>query len=180
VLGQFVNVAGTLTLIDTSGSVSLGDADGVQGNPNLFHQPDGTVVVFSDDEQGRKDLFANTAATVAGPFAGQTLIPPPVSAVGPQESQPFFDGHTLYFRRELTVLATDWNGGTMGDAASWTTPRTILGPGDATETDAGTVPVVGEPSLTLDPSAPKELYFVYARRVADGTLDLDIAMVPAR
>lgn len=180
-LGSFANVAGTVTLTNTIGATSIGDGGdtaGVQGNPGYFAQPDGTALVFSDDEQGRKDLFVN-ARSAAGTFAGQKLIPPPVSANGPQESQPFFDGHTLLFRRELTILATDWNGGPMDQVASWSTPRTILAPGDG-ETDAGTVNVVGEPSVTLAAGAPKELYFVYARRVADGTLNLDVAMVLAR
>jgi hypothetical protein len=38
--------------------------------------------------------------------------------------------------------------------------------------------VVGEPSVTK--TGPRELYFVYARKLADGTLDLDVARVPAR
>jgi hypothetical protein len=180
VLGTFALDGSNQIVMTTDVGVSVGDPNGpTQGNPGLWTQPDGSVVLFSDDEQGRADLFFNTATTVAGPYAGQKLIPDPVSVTGMQESQPFFDGHTLLFRRELTVLATDWNGGPMDQAASWSTPRTILAPGTA-ETDAGTVAVVGEPSTTLDPSVPKEMYFIYARRVADGTLDLDVGMVPAR
>ena len=178
VLGTFANVGGQLELDGHIGTM-IGDPDGVQGNPNLWTDLTGNaVVLFSDDESGRQDLFFNDAAAATGPYAGQTLIPPPVSAAGVQESQPFFDGHTLYYRRDLVVLATDWNGAAMSDAASWTAPRTILAPGTG-ETDVGTVPVVGEPSVTTTAPA-KELYFVYGRRVADGTLDLDLAMVPAR
>ena len=177
VLGTF-SLANGQILLDQAGSSSIGDPGGpIQGNPNEYRIPGGGVVVISDDEQGRRDLFFNTAASEAGPWAGQQLIPPPVSDPGAQESQPFFDGHTLWFRRELVVLATDWNGGPMGSSSSWSTPRTVLAPG--TDTGTGTVVVVGEPSVaTLAPS--RELYFVYGQRVVDGTLDLDIGMVRAR
>jgi len=180
-LGTFSLVRGEIQL-DTPGVSSIGDAAGpVQGNPGAYRMPGGDVVVMSDDEQGRKDLFFNTAVSEAGPWAGQQLIPPPVSDPTAQESQPFFDGHTLWFRRESVVLATDWNGGPMGSAASWSTPRPILSPG--ADPGTGAIVVVGEPSLTtpgIAPPGPRELYFVYARRVADGTLDLDIGMVRAR
>lgn len=175
VLGTFSLVGGQLQL-DRPGSTSIGDAAGVQGNPNEYRMGN-SVVVFSDDEQGRKDLFFNTAPTETGTYAGQQLIPPPVSAPGVQESQPFFDGHTLWFRRELVVLATDWNGGPMGSASSWSAPRTVLAPGS--DAGAGAVVVVGEPSVATA-LARRELYFIYGRRLADGTLDLDVGMVPAR
>jgi hypothetical protein len=180
-LGTFSVVNGEI-LLDTPGVSSIGDPGGpVQGNPGAFRLPGGNLVVISDDEQGRQDLYFNTAVSEAGPWAGQQQLPPPVSDPGAQESQPFFDGHTLWFRRESVVLATDWNGGPMGSAASWSTPRPILSPG--ADPGIGAVLVVGEPSLTtpgIAAAGPRELYFVYARRVADGTLDLDIGVVRAR
>ncbi len=176
VLGTF-SLANGQILLDRSGSTAIGDAAGVQGNPNEYRTASG-VIVFSDDEQGRKDLFFNTAPTETGTYAGQQLIPPPVSAPGAvQESQPFFDGHTLWYRRDLVVLATDWNGGAMQLASSWSTPRTVLAPGS--DPGAGSVVVVGEPSVATA-LARRELYFIYGRRLADGTLDLDVGMVPAR
>jgi hypothetical protein len=176
VLGTFSLVNGQLEL-DQTGQASIGDPSPIQGNPNEFRPPTGGVLLFSDDENVRQDLFVNSAASEAGPWLGEQLIPPPISDPTAQESQPFFDGHTLWFRRDLTVLATDWNGGPMTSASSWTTPRTILAPG--TETTTGTIAVVGEPSVAIARS-PRELYFVYARVADDGTLDLDVGMVPAR
>jgi hypothetical protein len=177
VLGTFSMPNGT-TQLDLTGSSSIGDAAGpVQGNPDEYRPAGGNLIVFSDDEQGRQDLFFNTAPTEAGPWAGQQKIPAPISDPTSQESQPFFDGHTLWFRRDLIVLATDWNGGPMSAATSWTTPRTVLGPG--TDTGTGSVVVVGEPSVATA-AVPRELYFVYGRRAADGTLDLDVGMVRAR
>lgn len=176
-LGTFA-LAGSQITLDASGAASVGDAAGpVQGNPHEYHPATGGVLLFSDDEEGRRDLFVNVAAGVAGPWAGQQKLPAPISAPDAQESQPFFDGHTLWFRRDLVVLASDWNGGALTDAASWTPPRTVLAPGS--DTAAGNVVVVGEPSVATA-LATRELYFVYGRRTADGTLDLDVGRVTAR
>lgn len=176
VLGRFAVVGAAIELQDDVGTL-IGDAAGIQGNPGLWYPPGGGTVLFTDDEQGDRDLSVNTAPSLTGPYAGKVIIPAPVSADGPQESQPFFDGTTLYFRRDLVVLATDWNGGAMTDAASWSAPRPILEPGTTVAT--GEAVVVGEPSIaTVD--GRRELYFVYGRPAADGTLDLDIGRVRSR
>jgi hypothetical protein len=176
VLGRFAVVGTTLELQADAGT-RIGDATGTQGNPGLWYPPGGGAVLFTDDEQGDQDLSVNTAPSLTGPYAGKAIIPAPISAAGAQESQPFFDGTTLYFRRDLVVLATDWNGGPMSDAASWSAPRPILEP--SSDTATGEAVVVGEPSIaTVD--GHRELYFVYARTVADGTLDLDIGRVRSR
>lgn len=176
VLGRFAVVGTAFELEDDVGTL-IGDTAGTQGNPGLWYPPGGGAVVFTDDEQGDQDLSVNTAPSLTGPYAGKAIIPAPISAAGAQESQPFFDGTTLYFRRDLVVLASDWNGGAMADAASWSQPRPILEPGPAT--GLGNVVVVGEPSIaTID--GHRELYFVYAREATDGTLDLDIGRVRSR
>lgn len=177
-LGTF-SLDGSTINLDLTGSSSIGDPAGpVQGNPHEYRPAGGGVILFSDDEQGRQDLFVNTAPSEAGPWTGQQRLPAPISISTAQESQPFFDGHTLWFRRDLVVLASDWNGGAMTSAASWTAPRTTLAPA-TDETAAGTIAVVGEPSVTTAAS-PRELYFVYGRRTDAGTLDLDIGRVVAR
>jgi hypothetical protein len=177
-LGTF-SLAGSTINLDLTGSSSIGDPAGpVQGNPHEYRPAGGGVILFSDDEQGRQDLFDNTAPSEAGPWTGQQLIPAPISVANAQESQPFFDGHTLWFRRGLVILGSDWNGGVMTSGASWSAPRTILAP-DTAETAIGTIAVVGEPSVSTAAS-PRELYFVYGRRTAAGTLDLDIGHVAAR
>lgn len=177
VLGTFSLTGGQIAL-DMTGSSSIGDPAGpVQGNPNEYRIPGGPLLLFSDDEQGRRDLFVNLAASEAGPWIGQLHLPPPVSDPMAQESQPFFDGRTLWFRRDLVVLATDWTGGPLDAASSWTVPRTVLAPG--TDTGTGAVIVVGEPSVATRVPV-RELYFVYGRRVPDGTIDLDVGKVTAR
>ena len=120
-------------------------------------------------------LFAQETAVGSNAWGPVGTIAAPVSDPSAQESQPFLDGSTLLFRRELALLASDWNGGPLDQTASWTAPREILVPGaDA----AGAIVAVGEPSVATTAHG-RELYFVFARD-AGGYLDLDIAMVPAR
>ncbi|HEY4244340.1 MAG TPA: hypothetical protein VGM88_31215 [Kofleriaceae bacterium] len=175
VLGTFSSDAGNLVLADEVGIVIGDEAGPTQGNPNLWDTAGG-VVLFSDDEQGREDLFFNLSPSATGAYLGQQLVPSPVSIDGAQESQPFFDGATLYFRRDLVVLASDHTGGDFG--AGWSQPRTILAPGPTTEGDDHVL-VVGEPSTTLG-AAPRELYFIYGLTRADGTADLNVGRVAAR
>ena len=168
VLGTFV-VGQTITLTGEVGAQLPLNENMAEGNPWL-----GDHRVLFDDEAGRKDLMFSTETN--GTWAAVKTIAAPVSDPNAQESQPFLDGTTLLFRRELVVLASDWNGGAMDQAASWTTPRTILAPG-ADVIDG--ITAVGEPSVATTAHG-RELYFVFAHRVSATYLDLDIAMVPAR
>ena len=177
VLGTFSSPGGALTLTGEPGApIPLGES-APEGNPYLAALPDGRRLVLFDDEGGRRDLlFSEETAPASNTWTAPALIPAPVSADGPQESQPFLDGMTLLFRRELVVLASDWNGGPLGDAASWSEPRPILTPA-ADVPDA--IIVTGEPSVATTATG-RELYFVYGQHFASGTLDLGVAMVPAR
>ena len=149
----------------------------VEGNPFLGTRSDGRRMVLFDDEAGRRDLmFSVETAVASNTWSAVATIAAPVSDPNAQESQPFLDGSTLLFRREVTLLASDWNGGPMDQAASWTTPRTILAPGADV---VGGIAAVGEPSVATTAHG-RELYFVFAHRISSTYLDLDIAMVPAR
>lgn len=172
VLGTYTN--GTLGG-EPGVELALGETTQAEGNPFVRVGSDGKQLVLFDDESGRQDLmFANE--TTAGAFAAVQTIPAPVSVPNEQESQPFMDGSTLLFRRGLVVLASEWNGGPMQTASSWSPPRAILTPG--AETATGAIIVVGEPSIATTP-AGKELYFVFGERRAD-RLNLDVAVVRAR
>jgi len=177
-LGTYTVSGGTATLGNEPGiKLALGETTQAEGNPFVRVQPDGKKLVVFDDEQGRRDLmFTNETAPGSNTFTAVATIPAPVSDPTAQESQPFFDGDTLLFRRELVVMASDWNGGAISSGASWSTPRAILTPGD--ETTTGAIIVVGEPSVATT-AIGKELYFVFGERLADH-LNLDVAVVPAR
>jgi hypothetical protein len=175
-LGTFTSPGGVLTLTDEPGEqLALGEAE-AEGNPFVMIQNGKRVVLF-DDEAGRQDLlFATEVGT--NTWSAVSVIPDPVSVPGAQESQPFFDGTTLLFRRDVTLLASDWSGGPMENAASWSATRTILAPETTGTPAVGAIVAVGEPSVaTVD--GVKELYFVYAVREADH-LNLDVAFVRAR
>jgi hypothetical protein len=177
-LGTYALNGGTATLGGEPGmKLALGETTLAEGNPFVRVQPDGKLLVVFDDEQGRADLmFVVETAPGSNTFTAVATIPAPVSDPNAQESQPFFDGDTLLFRRDLVVLASDWNGGAMTSPASWSTPRAILTPGG--EATTGAIVVVGEPSVATTP-AGKELYFIFGERLADH-LNLDVGVVPTR
>ena len=133
--------------------------------------------VLFDDEGGRQDLMFATE-TGTNTWSPVAVIPDPVSVPNEQESQPFFDGTTLLFRRGVTLLASDWNGGPMDVAGSWSATRVILAPDTAVDAPVGAIVAVGEPSVAIV-DGKKELYFVYAVREADH-LNLDVAVVRER
>lgn len=174
VLGRFAIEGGAIVLRDVAGAeIALTDTSH-QGNPHLLERAGGGRTLVYDDENARADLLF--VDETAGGWGTGVVIPAPVSEPGVQESQPFFDGQALLFRRELDILAADWNGGPMGDAGSWTAPRVVLA--GAPSTEVGAVIGVGEPSVTAGPR--RELYFIYVRNDADGTLQLDAGRVAAR
>jgi len=179
VLGNFEWNGDSLALANHVG-VSIGHPlEGAEGNPWAWKKPGDGYAVFYDDEQSRDDLFVieTSGSLTAGPWSDSVRVPEPVSIPGEEESQPYFDGKTLYFRRGLRILASDWNGGAFGDSGSWSTARTILGD-DATAIADGNIVGVGEPSVA-ERDGRKELYFVFVERLADH-LNLDIGVVPAR
>jgi hypothetical protein len=96
-----------------------------------------------------------------GPWSAERKIPSPVSSSGAEESQPFFDGHDLYFRRETTVFRARYQGGAMGEKSAWSKPEKVLD-GEHPARQAGEVLGVGEPTIaTLD--RQRELNFDVGR-----------------
>lgn len=176
-LGTFTSPSGVLTLSDEPGELlALGEQE-AEGNPFVMVNANGKRTVLFDDEGGRQDLmFSNEIGS--NTWSPVAVIPAPVSDPAEQESQPFFDGTTLLFRRGVTLLASDWNGGAMDVAGSWSATRTILAPDTSGAPPVGAVVAVGEPSVATV-NGVKELYFVYAVREADH-LNLDVAVVRAR
>ena len=137
-------------------------------------------VLFFDDENVRDDLFyAETdKGWLDGQWGPEHKIPAPVSTPDAEESQPFFDGETLYFRREMSLLKSRYKGGDMSSGAAWETPQVVLA-GDARSSGAGEIIAAGEPTIATV-GGQRELYFVFAERVADGSLNLDVGRVPQR
>jgi hypothetical protein len=180
VLGRFESNAGVVTLAEHLGAAVGDPAEGAQGNPWAWQRPGGGYAVFYDDESVRQELFVvqTDGALGGGAWGAPAQLPDPISVAGRQESQPFFDGETLYFRRDLTVYASAWNGGPFGDAASWSEPVAALGE-DPTAAEPGAILGAGEPTIFASAQG-RELYFVFVQRSGGGTLDLDIGVVPSR
>ncbi len=178
VLGRFAVEAGVITLQDHVGTSVGNPGEGAEGNPFGWVGADGTRSVLYDDETDRQDLFVTQGAAWDGAsWTPATRLPEPVSVEGEQESQPFLEGETLYFRRGLRILAAPWNGGPMGDSASWGEPAVVLGedPGAG----PGEVLGAGEPTIGSF-GGVRELYFVFVTQMEDGTLDLDVGVVAER
>lgn len=169
-------------LVDAgAGSVRVGrPSKDHAANPEGWTRPDGGHVLFFDDENVRDDLFfAETdKGWLDGKWSAEHKIPAPVSTPKAEESQPFFDGEALYFRREMSMLRSHYKGGDMGSSAAWAEPETVL-TGDARSSGAGEIIAVGEPTIA-SVGGRRELYFVFAERVADGSLNLDVGRVAAR
>ncbi len=175
-MGTFTVPGGVITLSGHIGT-QLAAGNGTQGNPFAWRH-DGVVDLIYDDEPGRQDLLFSRAATLFDTtWSPAATIPAPVSAAGVQESQPFIDGTTIYFRRDLTIWASDWNGGALDQAASWSAPHVVMDGNLAA--GAEEVLGVGEPSVATV-GGRRELYFVFVVRNAEGLLDLGVGMVPAR
>ena len=169
-------------LVDAmSGSVQVGGPSTQHSaNPEGWTRPDGGHVVFYDDENVRDDLFyAETDQDwLDAKWGAEHKIPAPVSTPKAEESQPFFDGQVLYFRREMSMLMSRYKGGPMSRSAAWEEPEIVLA-GDARSRGAGEIIAVGEPSIATY-GGRRELYFVFAERVADGTLNLDVGRITQR
>lgn len=171
--GKLVDGASTSVLVGRSSKEHA-------ANPEGWTRADGGHVLFFDDENVRDDLFyaATDKGWLDGKWGPEHKIPAPVSTPNAEESQPFFDGETLYFRREMSLLKSRYKGGDMSSGAAWTTPEVVLA-GDARSSGAGEIIAAGEPTIATV-GGQRELYFVFAERVADGSMNLDVGRVPQR
>lgn len=149
-------------------------------NPEGWTRPHGGVVVFYDDENVRGDLFyaESDGDWLTGQWGEEQRIPAPVSTPNAEESQPFFDGKDLYFRRKTTVYRSRYQGGPMNVSAAWAEPVVVLD-GDRRARDESEIIGTGEPTLATV-EGRRELYFIYAEKAADGSLNFDVGRVAER
>jgi len=151
---------------------------GQQGNPHLWRSDDG-YAVFYDDEVDRDDLFVveTEDGMLDQSWDAFAALPPQINSED-GESQPFFDGATLWFRRELTIMASDYQGGSFASVDAWSTPRVDL-QGRPLATEPGAILGAGEPTVA-EVDGKRELYFIFVERAGDGTLNLDVGRVRHR
>ncbi|ACY15589.1 PD40 domain-containing protein [Haliangium ochraceum] len=179
-LGRYVDEGSGVVERDVLGTLLAGTRDGQQGNPHLWTRGSDDHVLFHDDEQTRHDILIveGSGPLQSASWGTATALPEAVNSAGEDESQPFFDGETLWFRREQTLMAADFSGGSLTDASAWSSARVEL-EGTPLAPDTGAILAIGEPTVAeLD--GRRELYFIFAERVADGTFNLDVARVASR
>ncbi|MCB9742882.1 MAG: hypothetical protein H6741_05220 [Alphaproteobacteria bacterium] len=146
--------------------------EGQNGNPHL---EDGGGRLWFDDEVDAHAIFVTELDAEGGATGPITQLP--TAVFEGDESQPFFTGAQLFYRQTLTLMASDYLGGELGDPASWSTPEVQLGVADSGE--AGAIAGVGEPTIATI-GEQELLNFVYVVRREDGTLDVNVAQVSAR
>lgn len=179
-VGRTESRDGKLKDVDVQGHPLGRPSNAHAANPEAWRRPDGRVVVFYDDENVRDDLFytESSAGLFDGEWSEERKIPAPVSVPGTEESQPFFDGEALYFRRDRTLLRSRYLGGDMSREAAWATPERVLD-GDRRARGAGEIVGVGEPTIA-GTGAERQLYFLFAEQDADGSLNFDVGRVAQR
>lgn len=155
------------------GDVGPDGSFGTQGNPHLFYTEAGEIhSVWTDDEydadpvspshddHGDLSVYLLDGQWPEGPFT-KVALPDPVNTDA-EEIQPFFDGETLYFTRDTSVLAARFDGPLtaegLRDPARWSTPAPIL----SKDTTLAPHHVIGlgEPTVGVYRGVT-ELYFVY-------------------
>jgi hypothetical protein len=155
--------------------------DGTQGNPHLYSNNDGTVnSVWVDNEYNDNDAldlfyYELTAGTFpSGTWSTITQLPDNLDLSSSKESMPFFDGTTLYLRRDSSIVSATYSGGAYSESSSWTNIQNIIN-ADACFT-GGCIFTVGEPTIaTVD--GKTYLFFVYALlRSYDGGAHGDLNM----
>ena len=167
-LGRYEKVNGNAELVESIfEDIDVGRPEEVNANP---HSSSGEWLWF-DDEAGARAIFV-------APFEqGQVgdVVQLPTAAFEGDESQPYFDGEHLYFRRGLTLLRAAYLGGGFGQAASWGEPELLLQGQDQSQ-EAGAMMGAGEPTLAVLDGVPT-LNFIYVMRRQDSTADLNVAQV---
>lgn len=154
------------------------DKAGHQSNPHLHLHADGSASLWVDDEGRTGDLFVCTLPAgqfPAGAWSAWKRLPRPVCLPGrgdTDESQPFFDGSRLFYRRGSSLYQTTYRGGDFALASNWTEP-TVLARGTPGGT-AGSVVSLSDPTVTVIDSR-QWLYFGYQQVNPDGSVDTGIA-----
>ena len=179
-LGRYINIDGDISEVDVLGVPLAGTTVGQQGNPHVWERGVDDWVLFHDDERDRHDLFIvqGSGNLLSATWGDAIALPAAVNSAGEDESQPFFDGETLWFRREQTLMASTYSGGPLTDEASWTSARVELD-GTPLAPEIGAILAIGEPTVAAR-GATDELYFIFAERASDGTLNLDVGRVESR
>ncbi len=180
ILGNFVKNEGKISLKNFNAKRIGNPYEGHQGNPHHWKDNNGTIFVFYDDENNRKDLFSTytDSGILSERWSQSVKIPSPVSSQTYLEAQPFFDGKFLYFRREIEILKSKWKGGSFSEKDSWERPMLVL-KGDSFSAKEKHILGVGEPTIAKI-GKKRELYFVYIIKTEEGTLDLNIGKVNSR
>lgn len=179
-VGRTVSKDGKLTDAEQQGTRVGRQSTLNTANPEGWTRPDGGLVAFYDDENVRNDLFyvESDKGWLDGQWGEEQRIPAPVSTPRAEESQPFFDGKALYFRRETSIYRSRYQGGRMSERAAWAEPEKVLD-GERRANRDGEIMGTGEPTIaTFD--GRRELYFVFAERSPDGSLNLDVGRVVER
>jgi hypothetical protein len=175
-LGGFErDLSGTITASFDLTTVIGPTGPGRIGNPHLHvGGPIALASLWSDDEgAAERDLFVAQLLSgdpASGTWSSKSPLPAPVCEVGVAETQPFFDGSDLYYRRESMIMRSRYLGGDPANAGAWSAPAVLLAP--AAGWPLGKVGIVGEPSVAVLPDGRRELYFIYGIRQADGSFDL--------
>jgi len=167
-LVTFTTAAGMTRVSTNSTVLNFPSHLGTQGNPQLYSQTDGTVdSVWVDNEKNQDpalDLFYSelTAGTFpSGTWSARTQLPTDkLDLPGSNEAMPFFDGKTLFLKRDNNIVSADYLGGQYSASASWTTTKNVL-EGDNSCTTIGCISVLGEPSLAVV-AGKTYLFFAYA------------------
>ncbi len=170
-IGRYEKVDGNAELVaSVFTEIDVGRPDDMNANP---HSSSGDWLWF-DDEVGAHAVFV--AAFEDGEVGDVLQLPQ--SVFEGDESQPYFDGAHLYFRRGLTLLRVAHLGGNFGQAASWGTPEVLLEGQDQTQ-EGGRMMGAGEPTMATLDGVPT-LNFVYVMRREDSTADLNVGQVGFR
>ncbi|MFA6237519.1 MAG: Ig-like domain-containing protein [Bacteriovorax sp.] len=177
-----------LSITPSISPVNFSSHAGVQGNPHLYYNGAGQIEsIWTDDEQVSLDLsvYRLTSGTFpSGTWGLDTL--PTVINTGAEETQPFFSGTKLYFRRGTKIVSHVYTP-TNGACGSTYTHNDCWGPevivlGANGNSGLGEINTVGEPTIATY-GGKTYLYFVYVEHrlnsAINGLIDwnLDAAFV---
>jgi hypothetical protein len=179
VLGRFARgEPGTIESSDLTAFPLSVDKAGHKSNPHLHLHADGSASLWVDDEGRTGDLFVATLPAgqfPAGAWSAWKRLPRPVCLPGrgdTDESQPFFDGSRLFYRRGSSLFQTTYRGGDFALASNWTEP-TVLARGTPGGT-AGSVVSLSDPAVTVI-DGRQWIYFGFQQVNPDGSVDTGIA-----
>jgi len=151
---------------------------GVQGNPHARTDGSGNIIeIWTDDEQVSHNLSVYRLTSGTFPSGTWTLDTLPSDiATGAGESQPFFTGTKLYFRRGSNIVYHDYTP-TNGSCSSTYTHNDCWGPenvviGANSNSGVGEIFTVGEPTIATY-NGKTLLYFVYLVRRDNSSFSLN-------